>query len=169
MEDKQERNLDPPVAVDGSYTTNMDDLSKAAEMNERLRQRSKESSKKQGGSIGQTRRRLDSVEIAEGKHKYVLIRAQCDGEEQYFVTSKRGAQYHRNAAEPMIYRLEQAGYDDIEVKGGGRIHLDSEAKLVEIYGFSYGFGQADHSISQQVVQNDSRFTDFTVTISNDGY
>ena len=61
-------------------------------------------------------------------------------ERQHFVVSRRGAQYHRNAAEPMADALERSGYSSISILGGGRIALDNEKKTISIYGYSYGFG-----------------------------
>ena len=148
----------PPAA---QCTTNAEDQLEAARLQARLR----ESGKVSGG----TGHRLPSVQIADGAHKYVQIRASLNGEEQIFVTSKRGASYHRIAAEPLITKLEEAGYHDIEVAGGGRIFLDEDAKRISIFGFSYGFGKANHAISQQVVKQDPRFKDFDVTISDEGY
>lgn len=115
--------------------------------------------------------RVESVSIADGAHKYVLITAREPGSSQiqHFVISRRGAAYHRNAAEPFVHRLEQSGYEDIAVEGGGRIHLDEGSKKISIFGFSYGFGQADHEISKMVVLADARFKDFEVTVSDDGY
>jgi phosphohistidine phosphatase len=113
---------------------------------------------------------VPNVDIANGAHKYVQIRASCDGgDEQIFVTSKKGASYHRNAAEPFIFKLEAAGYHDVEVTGGGRLFLDSENKQIKIFGFSYGFGKANHDVSRQVVMQDVRYKDFDVTTSDEGY
>lgn len=115
--------------------------------------------------------RVESVSIADGAHKYVLIAAREPGSSQvqHFVTSRRGAAYHRNAAEPFVYRLEQSGYEDIAIEGGGRIYLDEGDKKISIFGFSYGFGQADHEMSKRVVLADARFKDFDVTVSDEGY
>jgi phosphohistidine phosphatase len=112
---------------------------------------------------------VPSVKIDEGRHKYVQIRASIDGEERVFVTSKRGAHYHRNAAEPLIDELERAGYHDVEVTGGGRIELDARAKRISIYGYSYGFGLADHGLSKSVIMQDPRYRDYEITTSNEGY
>ena len=144
------------------YTTNAEDQAKAAALQQRLREHT-------AASTQGTGQKLPHVEIARGKHKYVLIRAEFDGHTEYIVTSKQGAHYHRNAAEPMVHKLQEAGYYDIDVVGGGRIDYDPAAKKIFIYGYSYGFGRADHSISQQVVQEDERYKDYEVTWSNDGY
>jgi len=116
---------------------------------------------------------VPSVMIARGTHKYVLITARSErqngGDLSYFVTSKHGAHYHRNAAEAFLPRLEERGYTDIQVLGGGRINLDEERRRIEIYGYSYGFGRADHLISKKVIEADEKYSDYDVTWSNDGY
>jgi phosphohistidine phosphatase len=151
-----------------SYTTNDEDRNEVAKLQARL-QNSTTNASSNTKSINIQQRPLSSVEIAEGVHKYVLIKAEWDGDEQYIVTSKKGAAYHRNAAEPMIDKLERAGYTNIDVTGGGRLSLSSNTKEIYIYGFSYGFGLADHAISQRTILNDSRYSSFNVTYSNEGY
>lgn len=147
-----------------SYTTNEHDQQEAKRLQERLKAASSI-----GGRGPLTGKRVPNVKIDNGIHKYVLIRASWDGTEEYFVTSKHGAHYHRNAAEPMVTALEENGYHDIEVTGGGRIDCDLEKKNIKVYGFSYGFGLADHNISRECILRDPRYKDFRVTISNDGY
>lgn len=52
--------------------------------------------------------------------------------------------------------------------GGGRIRHDPEAKSIFIYGYSQGFGQADHTISHNLVKQ--KYTDYTdIQWSNEGY
>lgn len=143
-------------------TTNAHDQQQVARLQARLRT--------------STRRRLgrgnvpDAVTLAPGAHKYVLLQASSDDTgTQYFVTSRQNAAYHRNAAEPMIAQLEEAGFYDIEVTGGGRIRLNEEEQRISIFGFSYGFGPADHAISRRIVLEDPRYRDFDVQTSNDGY
>ena len=143
-----------------TYTTNEEDRQEAERLKNRLRAN-------QG--TGLVTRQVDHVQIANGKHKYVLIQAENNGKTEYFVTSRRGAHYHRNAAEPLIFELESAGYYDIEVTGGGRIDLDEVNRRIAIFGFSYSFGLANHAISREVVLEDPRYKDFEVTISNEGY
>jgi phosphohistidine phosphatase len=110
------------------------------------------------------------VEIAEGTHKYVQIRAQKKGtEKQVFVTSKANAKYHRHAAKPFLAKLNKEGYLDVNVVGGGRLTLDSTAKAIFVYGYSSRYGQADHSKSRTVILDDARYRDYNVTISNQGY
>lgn len=145
------------------YTTNEEDQQKAAELQARYRNHPI-------NAQSTSRRVVPTVQIDAGCHKYVLIRAQSThGDDVYIVTSKRGAHYHRDAAEPVLEQLTQAGYTDLDVTGGGRIDCQPSVKKMRIYGFSYGFGLADHAISREVVLEDERYRDFDVTISNDGY
>ncbi len=169
--------------MEGGFTTNAADQAAVAE----LRRKIAESNAAEGvDDPGQQRRPKDwqgvpNISIASGQHKYVLISAtepypdNTNDEEddtcytQFFVTSKRGAAYHRNAAEPYVELLQSKGYKNIVVTGGGRILFDEVDRKIHIYGFSYGFGLADHSRSMEVVKNDERYKDYEVTWSNDGY
>lgn len=161
MADDDDNNDQPSPNTAETYTTNQLDRQEAEKLQTRLRTN-------QPGT-GLVTRKVDAVQIAKGKHKYVLIQAENNGKTEYFVTSRRGAHYHRNAAEPVIFELEAAGYYDIEVTGGGRIDLDEVNRTIAIFGFSYSFGLANHAISREVVLDDPRYKDFTVTISNEGY
>jgi phosphohistidine phosphatase len=148
----------------GTYTTNAEDQREADKIQARLRNRATAGSSASAGQV------LPSVVIAEGAHKYVLLSGtNYKGDEHYIVTSLNGAKYHRDAAEPMIAAMENAGYSDITVAGGGRISCDTDARKISIYGFSYGFGKANHVISQCEVLQDPRYKNFEVTISDDGY
>lgn len=54
-----------------------------------------------------------------------------------------------------------------ECVGGGRIEHSPENKKINIFGYSQGFGQADHSISSELIKK--KYPDYTVTWSNEGY
>jgi len=138
------------------YTTNAHDLAEAAKLQAQLEQD-----------------RIPSVSIDNGAYKYVLITAlppnNSHNKPEVFVHSKRGAQYHRNVAEPLIPILKQSGYTDIRIKGGGRILRCDDDNIIKIFGYSYGFGQADHALAKDVVERSGKFVGYTVSWSNDGY
>mmetsp|Transcript_3107 Transcript_3107/g.4599 ORF Transcript_3107/g.4599 Transcript_3107/m.4599 type:complete len:154 (-) Transcript_3107:14-475(-) len=146
------------------FTTNAKDKAEAAKLISQLKENSNNDSNLKFRPIPQ-------VKIANGAYKYVLISAHEPSEPspRYFVTSKKGAKYHRNAAEPFVKNLQKHGYENIRITGGGRILLDTEAKRISIFGFSYTFGQGNHEIAKQVIEMDERYADFTITTSNEGY
>jgi phosphohistidine phosphatase len=146
------------------YTTNAEDQVEAAKLKARLENSERISSSRKF-------ERVSSVSIDEGSHKYVLISAKEPGSNElsWFVISRRGSAYHRNAAEPMVQVLEVSGYQDINITGGGRIHLDEYNKTISVFGFSYGFGLADHELTRKVILEDERYREYDVSWSNDGY
>jgi len=152
------------------YTTNEEDQQKAAELKARLAADNDNNDASTASSTWDSYQ-VPSVTIDEGANKYVLIRARKQGsqEDQHFVVSSRGAAYHRDAAEPMIYALQRSGYGGVEVLGGGRIELISSEQKISIFGFSYGFGQADHNISARIITADPRYKDYKVSTSDAGY
>ena len=156
-------------------TTNAQDLAEAEALQVRLS--AQESSTTYKDSDNNNNIFVPTVSIDEGAHKYVLIKASTPSNSgssssstvQHFVFSKQGADYHRNVAEHFIPTLQTAGYYDIRITGGGRILKDSTKKLINIYGYSYGFGMADHSLAVEVVEASGLFEGYTLNWSNDGY
>ena len=149
------------------FTTNAEDQRKAAELQRRLNDSTIQNDKKSHGAFEV----IPSVQIDEGANKYVLISAKAPNSDKssLYVTSKKGASYHRNAAEPFVAKLEKNGYTAIEILGGGRIFCDEHEKKISIFGYSYGFGRADHAKSKAVIDKEKRYEGFDVSWSNDGY
>jgi hypothetical protein len=134
---------------DGNATTNENDQREAAALTARLvasTHHQRLSPHQEHASTPATR--LPSVEISSGRHKYVLLygvppshtsterttmsnsnSSNNDNHHdqevggQYIVASRSGAAYHRNVAEPMTTKMEQAQYSYIDVRGGGRLDL----------------------------------------------
>jgi len=155
-----------------NFTTNEEDQREAAKLQARLRKSTDDDDDDDDDeNKAAFYQRIPNVTIAEGAHKYVLITAVLPGsnERQHFVVSRRNAAYHRNAAEPMVEALERSGYKSISILGGGRIALDTDKRSISVYGYSYGFGLADHALSKSIIENDQRWKDYEVTWSNEGY
>ena len=163
----------PPAGVEAaSHTTSAEDQANVAALKARLEGTSTATAAENDAADGAPYDQIPRVEIAPGAHKYVLISAHTPTdppEKRWFVTSKSGAKYHANAAEPFVYRLEEAGYRDIRVTGGGRINYQPDQRIINIFGYSYGFGLADHKLSKQIVEEDGRFVGYSVDWSNEGY
>ncbi|XP_021375310.1 14 kDa phosphohistidine phosphatase-like [Mizuhopecten yessoensis] len=63
--------------------------------------------------------------------------------------------------------IEEKGLD-CECVGGGRIDHDPGNKRIKIYGYSKGYGRADHSVTFLVLQK--KFgSNYNITFSNEGY
>lgn len=174
------------VTDNAGTTTNAEDQRAVAELKERIAQSNKLLESTSSSTNRSAAERVPFVSIDEGQWKYVLISAEepvpssssfsfnsscCDDEcpTVFFVTSKRGAAYHRNVAEPYVEKLQSSGYRNIHVAGGGRLYFNPQDKKIRIFGFSYGFGLADHATSKQVIEQDDRFKDYDITWSNEGY
>jgi phosphohistidine phosphatase len=151
-------------------TTNAEDQAAVAALRKRLEGVNANTNASSSRSVV----RVPKVQIANGAHKYVLVEANAKtasnkAAKEHFVISKRGAAYHRNAAEPLLHQLEQSNHHNIRVTGGGRISFDESKQTIHIFGYSYGFGLADHQLTKQVIQSDPRYRDYDITWSNDGY
>ncbi|XP_071568289.1 sex-regulated protein janus-A-like [Temnothorax nylanderi] len=51
--------------------------------------------------------------------------------------------------------------------GGGRIEHDPDEKTIKVYGYSQGFGKADHQISVELLKK--KYPTYNITWSDDGY
>uniref|UniRef100_A0A0A9ZD48 Sex-regulated protein janus-A n=2 Tax=Lygus hesperus TaxID=30085 RepID=A0A0A9ZD48_LYGHE len=116
---------------------------------------------------------VPDVEIdPEGRFKYVLIRVYApttrDGNEPSKMVVRgnaRGA-YHADIYDETMQTLVKLNLDS-ECVGGGRIEHHPAQKIIKIYGYSQGFGKADHEISSELVKK--AFPDYNVTWSDEGY
>ena len=103
--------------------------------------------------------------LGEGTQKYVLVRAG----DRYFVRGDVRADYHKDAARPLVEEL-RAREVEYEVLGGGRIALDAAARTIRIYGHSFGFpwrGEFRHDLAARVCE--AAYPGFDVETSNEGY
>ncbi|GJQ72589.1 putative sex-regulated protein [Trypoxylus dichotomus] len=54
-----------------------------------------------------------------------------------------------------------------KVLGGGRIAHDAAAKAIKVYGYSQGYGKADHRVAVELLQKS--YPDYSITWSDEGY
>ncbi|KAL4623297.1 14 kDa phosphohistidine phosphatase isoform X1 [Arapaima gigas] len=106
---------------------------------------------------------VPAVDIdADGVFKYVLIRVSSTEEgDDSSVDIVRGyawAEYHADIYDRVAAELEKGGNLDCECLGGGRIKHDSKAKKIHVYGYSVGFGRANHSVSTEKLK--TRYPDY---------
>ncbi|XP_051022181.1 14 kDa phosphohistidine phosphatase isoform X2 [Acomys russatus] len=62
--------------------------------------------------------------------------------------------------------LQKNGYD-CECLGGGRISHQSQDRKIHVYGYSMGYGRAQHSVSTEKIK--AKYPDYEVTWADDGY
>ena len=51
--------------------------------------------------------------------------------------------------------------------GGGRIEHDEAQKKISVYGYSQGYGRADHTLTVKILEQE--FPDYSITWTNEGY
>mmetsp|Transcript_2472 Transcript_2472/g.9004 ORF Transcript_2472/g.9004 Transcript_2472/m.9004 type:complete len:159 (+) Transcript_2472:1-477(+) len=104
--------------------------------------------------------------LEEGIQKYVVVEAAG----LHYVSGVCAADYHKDAARPLLDKLNAAGLS-YTVLGGGRITVDSASRTVQIYGYSYGFPWANgvfrHDLAAKVVEQ--AYEGWDVKTSDEGY
>jgi len=105
----------------------------------------------------------------QGKFKYILIEVTDieTKEKKYIVRGYKDCSYHVDIfekVEPEIKKLKCVA----NCVGGGRILHKPEVKAILIFGYSQGFGQADHTITHKLVKQ--KYPDYNdIQWTNDGY
>ena len=94
-------------------------------------------------------------------------------ESRYFISkfpisfaSYASCEYHGDIYDMVRPAIEKDGLD-CECVGGGRILHDSEKKTIQVFGYSQGFGKADHTISVGILEK--KYADYKITWSDEGY
>ncbi|XP_050731821.1 14 kDa phosphohistidine phosphatase-like [Eriocheir sinensis] len=117
--------------------------------------------------------KVTDVDIDAGTFKYVLIKvchsppAPAPETTKYIARGYTSAEYHSDVYDRVTPNIEALGLD-CECVGGGRICHQPEEKSIKVYGYSQGYGKADHSITVGLLKK--KYPDYTsITFSNDGY
>jgi len=100
----------------------------------------------------------------DGVFKYVLLT--CAGR-----TYVRGAdlEYHADIVEAFGPAIAAAGGGArVHCPGGGRMRVTAVDKRVLVYGYSKGFGRADHGVTAAALRRHLG-ADWAVDTSNEGY
>ncbi|XP_048369528.1 14 kDa phosphohistidine phosphatase isoform X1 [Sphaerodactylus townsendi] len=113
--------------------------------------------------------RVSDVDIdSNGVFKYVLIRVTPKGAGlgKEIVRGHAWAEYHADIYDKVEEELEKQGFH-CECLGGGRISHQSGAKKIHVYGYSVGFGRANHSVATEKLK--AKYLDYEVTWADEGY
>ncbi|XP_055637471.1 sex-regulated protein janus-A-like isoform X2 [Toxorhynchites rutilus septentrionalis] len=112
------------------------------------------------------------VEIDEGIFKYVLIKVygteKVDGSEpaKNIVRGFARAQWHSDIYDEVSSSLAGLGLET-ECLGGGRIEHRPDQKLIKVYGYSQGYGKADHEEVKRILL--TKYMGYQYEISDEGY
>nr|XP_040224611.2 sex-regulated protein janus-A-like [Anopheles coluzzii] len=112
------------------------------------------------------------VDIDEGIFKYVLIKVydqeQTDGTtpSKLIVRGFNRAQWHSDIYDEVSSALLGLGLET-ECLGGGRIENRSDLKQIKVYGYSQGYGKADHIETRMLLL--TKYPDHNITCSDEGY
>ncbi|XP_067005995.1 14 kDa phosphohistidine phosphatase-like [Anabrus simplex] len=116
---------------------------------------------------------VPEVEIdPDGTFKYVLIKVSTkkpaggSSNEKIVVRGFRWGAYHADIFEDTEEKVRKMGLT-AKCLGGGRIHHNAAAKQLNVYGYSQGFGKADHEQTVQLLK--TSYPDYEITWSNSGY
>lgn len=122
---------------------------------------------------------IPEVDIdSSGVFKYILIKLTTGTKDGDVLTRDvvRGyadCSYHTDIddrLESQLNQLKKAGSLENYMKrvlGGGRINHDAEAKTIKVYGYSQGFGKADHTVTVEMLNK--VYPDYDITCSDEGY
>ena len=115
---------------------------------------------------------VPDVDIDDGVFKYVYIRVYCDSEnedereEKDIVRGYTFAEYHADVYDKTESEITGSGLD-CECLGGGRIEHRPQDKFIKVYGYSMGFGKANHSRAVEILK--TKYKDYNIEWSDEGY
>lgn len=104
-----------------------------------------------------------------GKFKYILIKVKdlATKKEKFIVRGYKSCPYHADIFDLVEPSIEKHNCK-AECVGGGRIRHDPNVKSIFIYGYSQGFGKADHTITERLIKE--KYPDYNdIQWSNEGY
>ena len=87
-------------------------------------------------------------------------------DEKDIVRGYQFAEYHADVYDKTESELTSAGLD-CECLGGGRIEHKPQQKYIKVYGYSMGFGKANHQRSVEILK--TKYKDYTIEWSDEGY
>ncbi|XP_060526185.1 14 kDa phosphohistidine phosphatase-like [Cylas formicarius] len=122
---------------------------------------------------------IKSVDIdPSGVFKYILIKVSSPNESGKFedkliVRGYAECPYHAGINDKTTEELQTLKVSKsisdwrAKVLGGGRIKHDPQAKTINVYGYSQGYGKADHKQTVDILK--SQYPDYSITWADEGY
>jgi len=114
--------------------------------------------------------RLDAVENVDvdddGTFKYILIKTKIGDLSKHIVRGYGRCEYHADIFDEVSPGIQGLGVE-ARCEGGGRIKHDPSKKELFVYGYSVGYGKADHTITVAILKK--ALPEYSVTYSDEGY
>jgi len=85
---------------------------------------------------------------------------------KFIVRGNSKCGYHNDIFDLVTPKIESAGLK-CECVGGGRILHKPKDKILIVYGYSQGYGKADHVKTVEILK--TKYPDYNITWSDDGY
>lgn len=114
--------------------------------------------------------KVPDVDIDDsGKFKYMLlnIHDKTNDASKTVVRGYKRAEWHANIYDETADQIKSHPDLEVESLGGGRILHNPENKSIKVYGYSQGYGKADHQISVDLLKK--KYIDYNITWSDEGY
>ncbi|XP_011168607.1 14 kDa phosphohistidine phosphatase [Solenopsis invicta] len=104
-----------------------------------------------------------------GRFKYILINVQDDKNKasKKIVRGYARAQWHADIFDEVEGQIKKHAGLQADCVGGGRIEHDPDEKTIKVYGYSQGFGKADHQVSVELLKK--KYPGYNITCSDEGY
>ena len=109
------------------------------------------------------------LDVGTFKYIQIIMKDKKTGQEKTVVRGWSDCGYHADVLNK-FQTLELKDYQNsvmTDCPGGGRIEHLPEEKKITIYGYSQGFGKADHSLSQSIIEKD--YKNYFISWNNEGY
>lgn len=114
---------------------------------------------------------IPEVKLDNGRFKYVLIKVHDKSDpnrSKLLVRGSASATYHADIYEREMSKIETNSELETECLGGGRIIHNPDCGEIKVFGYSQGYGQADHSKAVEILKRN--FPEYkSITWSNEGY
>ncbi|XP_044738163.1 14 kDa phosphohistidine phosphatase-like isoform X2 [Chrysoperla carnea] len=100
-----------------------------------------------------------------GTFKYILLEAKTtDGGKKLLVRGYEECPYHSDIYDKTVSELK-CKEKNLKCLGGGRIKRENGS--IHVYGYSQGYGKADHTVTVDILKK--QFADHKITWSDEGY
>jgi phosphohistidine phosphatase len=114
---------------------------------------------------------VPDVDIAEaGCFKYILIdvrdRGGAYGKSKLVVRGDASCSYHADVLGLMEDQIDESKLI-LDCKGGGRMRVNPQTRTISVYGYSMGFGRADHEKTVEILKK--KYPQWTIEITDEEY